>query len=349
MNKATLTGSIRSIAECAANPLQTTIEFILTDFKPNKNGEALDISESGNILASIISMPLKANFANGSINGHAHALPVGTITFAELIQDPDPYIVARATVWKDEYKELDTFLRTKKERGDDIGTSWELYYKHAEERDGIKWLKGVVMAASTVVKNPSYGNRTPILAIAETITMDETNVEKLNKLESTLWAIWEMIQELRENAVMADAVDGIDTMPTVLREVIDNIKSKLGNMATAEQNAESLTADLESARAELTTVKEKLAALESEKAEAELDQTFAARSTQLALFGITRTRDFILGLSSEVFAEYLKDLEAVSAATQKTTAEVNVKVPNIVPSTQSITIDSIANAINARG
>ena len=59
------------------HPFQTQIEFIFTDFLPNKNNQGIPIEEAQNIINTAIGMPIKISRAQEK--GHAGAIPVGPI------------------------------------------------------------------------------------------------------------------------------------------------------------------------------------------------------------------------------------------------------------------------------
>lgn len=49
------------LAERYKNPFQTELEFVSTDFEPNKNKQAIPKSEAENIINSARNMPNKVN------------------------------------------------------------------------------------------------------------------------------------------------------------------------------------------------------------------------------------------------------------------------------------------------
>jgi predicted nucleic acid-binding Zn-ribbon protein len=127
------------------------------------------------------------------------------------------------------------------------------------------------MAATTIVKKPAYGTRTPILAIAE---LDEPS-ESMVTLAQTL------------GKTMEESKTELETLKTSLAEV----EAKIKELTDAE--AQHL-AEIEKMR--------------TEKAQAEADQTFKERSEKLTVFGIEKPRDVLLSMSTELFAESRKNL-----------------------------------------
>jgi len=103
---------------------------------------------------------------------------VGAITeaFVDTYEGRD-VIMGRAFIWKDQYPAVYDLLKTRADENEFIGTSWEVYYTSAEEVNGINWLKDVVFAGTCIVDNPAYGNRTPLLSVAE----EKEKMEELKK------------------------------------------------------------------------------------------------------------------------------------------------------------------------
>ena len=161
------------------NPYQTQIEFVFTDFLPNKNRQGIPVEETDNIISSAVGMPIKVNLANRK---HENAIPIGPIQAVWRSEDGTrDVLVARATIWDSEFPEVAMFLRAAYAEQKDIGTSWELRYTDSETVDGTEWLKGIIVTGTAIVDNPAYGKtRTRVLAIAE---MKDGMEEKVKELE----------------------------------------------------------------------------------------------------------------------------------------------------------------------
>ena len=214
-------GYVSAVAE--AHPLQTIISFVLTDFEPNSNKQAVPISEAENIIRTAKDMPVKINFDGMSETGHNRAVPIGVITKAELVNvDGKDSIIAEARIWKKEYPEIDEYLRSAKAEKRQIGTSWELYYEESEEKDNVSWLTNIVMAATAIVKVPAYGNRTPILSVAEDrIKVEELNT-KITELESKLAEVETALADAR-----AEADSAKDKVTQMEREQAESAKEAM--------------------------------------------------------------------------------------------------------------------------
>lgn len=285
--------------EESTHPLQTRISFVLTDFQPNVNKQAVPKSEAENIISTAIGMPVKINFNGISEGGHSRAVPVGPITDAKLekIEDRE-VILANAILWKHEYEEIDDYLKSSTAENKRVGTSWELYYKESEDIDGIEWLKGIVMAGTAIVKDPAYGNRTPILAIAETSMEEKIKMLEIDNEELRL-----MLEGLR----------------------LDIEKLKMEH--------ESLETEYSSVKAERDAlVQEKQIEKERQEAEARL----RGRQEALAEVGIELAEDdedlrvFITTASDEVFNLFVRNYKNVKPAEASNKAEAEIKVPSTI-------------------
>jgi hypothetical protein len=200
--KSILVAGTVALAEEQPHPLQMRLTLVLTPFTGNANGMGVPLSEASNFIRTAKNQPFKINF-NGTAGGHRLAYPVGLITQATLIENDEPLIIGEAIVWKDQYPDVAEYLAT-----NTAHTSWELYYQEAVLRDGVEWLQGIIFAGTCVVNDPAYKGRTPILAVAQimeleelqaqvsTLTAEKTElVDKLTALESTLADVQKSLNE----------------------------------------------------------------------------------------------------------------------------------------------------------
>lgn len=307
--------------EQEAHPLQTRISFVLTDFQPNVNKQAVPRSEAENVIATAKGMPVKINFNGLSEGGHTRAVPVGPITDARLetIEDRE-VILAEAILWKNEYGEIDDYLKSSTAENKRVGTSWELYYKESEELDGVEWLKGIVLAGTAIVKDPAYGDRTPILAIAEMI-MEEKIKELELKLEEYELMLNQMKLELEKSMMERD----------------------------------ELMTEYSSVKTERDALAEEIR-LENERKEAEARQRDAearlrGRQEALAEVGVVvaddddEMRDFLSTASDDVFNLFVRNYKNVKPAEASVKAEAEVKVPSTFGSSKP-KADAIAQALS---
>ena len=178
-SSASVSGAICLAEETIVNPFLKEIFLILTDFEPNANGEGIPRSEAENIIKTSRLTPIKIAADEKSYGGHAGAHPVGAIveSFMDNHNGKD-VIKARAFIWKDEYPAIYDLVKSQASEGNFIGTSWEVYYTHAEEEKGVRWLRDVTFAGTCIVDNPAYGDRTPLLSVAENESMDLKQLEE---------------------------------------------------------------------------------------------------------------------------------------------------------------------------
>lgn len=181
------------------HPLQTQIDLVLTPFTKNKNKQGIPLEEANNFISTALNQPFKIRTTTKA-KGHDFAIPVGTITHAELVTvEDEQLIIGKAILWKDEFPEIDSMLRAQEE----VHTSWELY--SAEEstidEEGVEWLHGIIFAATCVVDNPAYGGKTPVLNIAEDLTQRENKNMELEAQLAELQAQFEALKAEKETLV----------------------------------------------------------------------------------------------------------------------------------------------------
>lgn len=302
---ATFEGTLKAFAS-QTNPFQTHLELVLTDFAPNKNKQAVPKSEAESIIATAKNRPFKINFAGSKINGHLGAIPVGSLI--DVYQDGEQ-IKAKAILWNDEFPEVDEYFRAETAKGNAIKTSWEIYHSGAELNDGVEYLRNCVFGATCAVENPAYGNRTPVLSIAE------TELQSLvNSLTENLYTVINALYELSENEKRVSVFDG--SVEAEISAALDLLRAYLSN------KVQTLSEDLEKKEAELAAEK--------------LWNTRSETLTELGIAKVEDRKDLILSLSEEAFSMYVTDLKSAT------------KTVTLVPepmSTDDYSISDIAQAI----
>jgi hypothetical protein len=121
---------------------------------PNKNSEGIPNSEKENVIQSASLMPVRANFQQGFLKGHANAQSVGSV---KEVYTEGNIIKSRAFLWRSYNADLCEYL-------EDIGTSyasWEVLFSGSYLAEGTTWLTGVVVAGVALVEDPAYGLLTP--------------------------------------------------------------------------------------------------------------------------------------------------------------------------------------------
>lgn len=275
-----------------SNPFVSVISFILTDFLPNKNGQAVAIEEKDRIIETAKGMPFKMNVETG---GHEGAETIGPIVKTWFGNDNNrPVVYAEAIIWKLEYPEIDRFIQEKYQNQEPLAVSWELLYSDSEiDNNNVQWLKNVIVTGVALVSQPAYGTyRTRILAVAE----DQTT-------EASMIAPDEQLTDAQMTGAHNVA------LPTVASA------TELTPPDTA-----MLERELEQARAEIAQLRDQIVALKNELA-------FAQRKDVLREFfhDVEDRRDFVLALSDEAFVAYVNDLRAMkqSALVQSAQSELH--------------------------
>lgn len=211
---ASVRGSLRFSLSEVENPFVKEVELILTDFEPNKNGEGIPRTEAENIIKTAVNTPLKISaYVTDTVSfygGHEAAHPIGAITEAFLdTVDGREVVKAKAFVWKQEFPGIYNLLKAQYGASTFIGTSWELYYTEVDEREGTRWLKNVTFAGTCIVDTPAYGNRTPLLSVAEEKMQKELEqlLQQVKDQEETINELRQEVEAYRqaEHAARAEA------------------------------------------------------------------------------------------------------------------------------------------------
>jgi len=230
-------GYVFSVAE--THPLQTKLTFILTDFEPNSNRQSIPKSEAENIINTARNMPIKIAFDGTTEVGHNRATPIGPIIDTRLDTiNGSEVIVADALLWKSEYPEIDEYLKTAQAENKKVGTSWELYYSKSRSEDGIEWLEGIVVAGTAIVKVPAYGDRTPILSIAERVNMEE----KITELETALADLRSQFESAQKELEKAQS-ERDQLVAEKEAEAASKVKAELLSKRVAQLNEIGMTVD----------------------------------------------------------------------------------------------------------
>lgn len=318
MKSTCFSGTLKAYAS-SQNPLQTIVEFVLTDFKPNKNKQRIPKSESANIVSSALNMPLKIDFDDDTIKGHAFSVPIGTLSEVWAQED---VIMARSVLWREEFPAIDTYLKKATAEGKMIGTSWEIFYDRSEQQDEITDLYGCIVQATTIVNNPAYGDRTKILSIAE--TLKENYMEELETIRVALSNLLSVIdtlyaehykKELEQTAV-EDATRALEKLKTLFEETAqerEQTRSALDVLQQEKMMLEDKLSLAEHARTALETEKSEASRMQAEQ------ELLEKRFNSLAEIGIVlseeqrlQRKQRYLALSEESFLEQLDDLRTFS-------------------------------------
>lgn len=164
MKELTITVPLKIVqsAEAEAHPLLTWMEFVFADNKPNGNMQGIPTEAFPSVISTGQFMPIKMD--EGKIGGHTSSKPLGVIRDMSQAQD---HISGTAAIWHKERPSDVALLRESYANGEPLDISFELIYSEFEVDDnGVEWLLDPVVRAATIVSNPAYEGRTPVLSIA---------------------------------------------------------------------------------------------------------------------------------------------------------------------------------------
>jgi len=295
-NTALFEGYLKSVAS-QDDPLRSTISFIFTDYEPNANNQGIPREESVNIINTANYMPVKVNFSNAQIAGHTNAVPIGPI---RKVYEESDKIIGEAVLWKNEFPEVIEYLEDSLKKKIPVNFSWEIYYTEDDNRDGVNWLKNCVVAGITMVDNPAYQGRTPLLSLAEKEEgkdMDELK-KKVAELEERVTSLTSEKDDLKSKLAAAE-----DLAQTLNQRVADS-ESKISSL---RESLTSVTAE----RDELASFK---ASAEAEKAAAEMRKTRKSVIESLGLgLNFDQNAERYLSMSNDQFEGYVNGLKAASS------------------------------------
>lgn len=304
MKTTTFNGFFHAVAD-ETHPLQQRLRFVFTDYAPNSNKQGVPRDEAENLIASALYMPVKVNFDGESYHGHAGAYPVGPII---QMKEEDGVLVAEARVWRDEFPSLAQFLEDRfKTNSGDVNFSWELYYRDSETDDeGIEWLRGCVVAATTIVATPAYRGRTHLVSLAE----ERSDVMQIDPAE---------VEALRSD--LAAAKDALDAAKSQL----DTVTQELSELREFKQGIELAQARTQA----IETRKQKL----TEAGVVMSDDVLQAKI------------DFIVGLSDEQFADYIETVRAASQKSVAEKKNGDGIIPDPLHTSDTVEISKLAKSL----
>lgn len=223
------------------------LRFVFTDDQANHNKQGVPRTEFANIIRTGKLKPFKK--LSGGVIGpdHEGAIPIGAIASLEEV---DNTIEAIAAVWEKEFPEDADQIRETHAAGQSLNVSWELWYQDEEvDDDGVAWLKDITTRAVTMVDNPAYAGRTPILAVAankkgeaeaeaesaERPTLDEELKEGDSSME---------LEELKAQLkVKEEELDKVTVERDEAKSSLDELKGELKELEDLRQFKEQVEAD----------------------------------------------------------------------------------------------------------
>ena len=349
-------------ADAEENPLITWMSFVFVDSEPNNNAQGVPQTSFGSLITSGNLMPVKME--EGKIGGHTSSKPLGVIR--NLIIEEDK-VLGEAALWNDERPSDIALLKESHSNSKPLDISFELKYSEYEvDAEGIEWILDPIVKGATIVTNPAYGGRTPVLSVASKDEYSElpdscfTFVEsggveqegftsprnlrhfpfrdvegKISEtlLKESLSEIENIEFEQKERVLELLKVASVELNKEKIKQMDEEkIKELEETQATLRKQIEDLETkltDLETGHKELSEYRERR---EREDAEAELLQNRLVTLTEAGFeFNeeqIKATRTFWLALDDEAFSSYVGHIQEVKKGASAS-EEDNSGVPDL--------------------
>ena len=160
--KFTLPLSLIQSADAQDNPLVTWMSFVFVDDAPNHNLQGIPQAAFASLVETGVLMPIKME--EGKIGGHPSSKPLGVIKHLNTVENQ---VLGEAVLWNDERPSDIALLKQSYSEDKPLDISFELKYSESEmDEDDIEWILDPIVRGATIVTNPAYGGRTPILSVA---------------------------------------------------------------------------------------------------------------------------------------------------------------------------------------
>jgi hypothetical protein len=317
------------------NPLISKVSFVFVDGEPNQNLQGIKAEDFETLIESGSMMPIK--MVEGRVEGHASSKPLGVI---EYLQEESGRVLGHGLLW-DEERPSDIAL-VKEWYADaekQVDISFEVKYSEGEvDTNGIEWLRNPIVRAATIVADPAYQGRTPILAIAECTDLnlpdesfayisddprkryfpykdEEGNLseellqQSLAEIKETDFSgkdeVLQTLQsaelELKKEFLMTKELEQLKADATTLRERVTTLEEQLATLTKERDDLATWKEDKEREEAEATLLKERLSALTEAGFEYDDD-------------AVAEKRSFWLGLGEDAFKMYVADLKGIKEA-----------------------------------
>lgn len=323
------------LATAEDNPLITKVSFVFVDSEPNRNLQGIKPDEYESIIESGSLMPIK--MVEGKVEGHASSKPLGVI---EYLEENDGRVIGHGLFWNEERpSDIALIKEWHADAEKQVDISFEVKYAEGQVDDsGIEWLKTPIVKAATIVANPAYQGRTPILAIAECTDSDlpdesfayvsdnprkryfpyrdKEGIISQELLKQSLAEIKDIDFSGKDKVLQTLHSAELELLKEEFRIMSDKRLEQLEAEATTLRDN---IADLEKQVADLTSERDELVVWkdtkEKEEAEAAL---LSERLSVLAEAGfdydedaVASKRAFWLSLEPDAFANYVSDMKSV--------------------------------------
>jgi len=282
-------------------------------------------SAFANLVESGLYMPIKV--AEGGVRpDHSGAEPLGPIVKLSI---DDGKVPGKAVIWKSERPEAYKMLKDMQASGDNIDISWELLYSESEEdEDGVQWLQDPILRGATIVGNPAYSGRTPVLSIA---SRDTSIIEQLKEaLEDKFDAATLEVFEEEARKLFENYQGGNSSLKSEENMDMQELKEKVEELRSTNEKLESANEELTNKNSELVEANKELEEYKEQREKAEAErELLAARLQELAEAGIELSeeeleekREIFLELSDEAFSAMITMMKEVRSAAASQTERI---------------------------
>lgn len=359
-------------ADASDNPLITEMSFVFVDSEPNGNLQGIKPEDFGLIIDSGSLMPIK--MVEGKVEGHASAKPLGVIKYLE---EADGRVIGHGLFWNEERpSDIALIKEWHADAEKQVDISFEVRYTEGEiDNNGVEWLRNPSVKAVTIVANPAYKGRTPILAIAEyksdsnlpdesfAYISDEPRKRYFPYRNAEGTISKELLQQSQAEVKDIDFIGKDEVLQTLHSAELDLLKEefrvmdKTVELLTAEASTlrDNIT-DLEAQVTALTTERDGLQAWKDEKEKSEAEAALLnERLGVLAEAGfeydedaVKTKRSFILGLEEEAFATYVSDIKSIKDDNDAEASLKDKTIPNLSSSISKDNKDALLSYMKAK-
>lgn len=317
----TAIAEISDIAAEDGHPLLTRIKFIFaTDEGANLSTslpglkQGIKAEDFDEVIATAINAPIKMRYLGKRLGAQKHfgSIPIGHITKMEKItlENNVAALAAEGVLYTNEYTDEISYLKEAYAANEAPGISYEIRHdpKKSVIEKGVEWIKGLITQAATIVKDPAYGNRTAILALASNkeLTNEEFNDEVL-----------ELITPKEVTNKGGSGMDEKDKEIQRLTALANEKETALVELKTAKETEVStlsnelkdVTEKLAEATKENETLKKTILMDSRVKAYTDAGLTFEEDAAKA-----TAKKELLARMDDEVFTAYIADLKVAKDA-----------------------------------
>lgn len=313
MNRTEFTPTIEAIYEEAAsefkNPFLTIVKFVFADNKPNANNQGIKQEDFAQVMQTAIDTPIKMRYlGEAGAGGHNGSVTIGHIRsmYEDVTSDGTARLIAEGVVYRDEFPAEAEYLMKSFNEGKAPGASWEINYRSEEKEGPVQWLKGIITRAATFVRNPAYGTRTALLALASDANISDEDLGK------------ELLAFVQEISPKNENKGGSNKVEDELKKLEAELEAKVAEIAALTQAKAELEAKVATQDEVITEFRKKQLIEERTSKVTEAGLKLETDPEKLA-----KKQEFWINLSDDAFSEYVADLQAASKASKPAAASVN--------------------------